>query len=137
MSFCIGLVDVRLGNKGKYAIDHINILIIWSSPSPSFATKIDNEIYKNSNQCFINKDETEGLLIDNFMISYIKNQVSYIIDMITIMLWNFLHFILMLVLVKDINGLKTSLGNKISKRIIIIVIQIVTLLPGVNENSRV
>lgn len=34
-------------------------------------------------QCFINKDETEGSLIDNFMISDIKNQVSYFIDMIT------------------------------------------------------
>lgn len=41
----------------------------------------------------------------------------------------------MLVLVKDINGLKTSLGTKISELIIIIVVWMVTLSPGVSEKS--
>lgn len=41
----------------------------------------------------------------------------------------------MLVLVRDINCLKPSSGIKISKLIIIIVVWIVTLSPGVSENS--
>lgn len=41
----------------------------------------------------------------------------------------------MRVLVKDINGLKTPLGIKISKLIIMIVVRIVTLSPGDSENS--
>lgn len=74
------------------------------------------------------------------MIYYIKKKVSYFIDMITknALKNSSLYITLILVLVEDMDGLKTSLGIQISNFIIIIIIilvQIVMLSPLVRENK--